>query len=156
MREPEVLPQGSGGAGSIWWASEEPPGRRPSRDRRRPLVAALLSCLVPGAGQLYLGYRRRGAVMLVVTILCLVVAAGLWSEPTAVSRMLVQPRSLLALLVADLGLLVFRVVAVVDAYLLARRDDFRAPAPTSGWRKGAAAGLVVILTLTAAPHAAAA
>ena len=156
MREPEVRPKGSGGAGSIWWDSEEPPGRRPSRDRRRPLVAALLSCLVPGAGQLYLGYRRRGAAMLVVTLLCVAVAAGLWSEPTAVSRMLVQPRSLLALLVADLGLLVFRVVAVVDAYLLARRDDVRAPAPTSGWRKGAAAGLVVILTLTAAPHAAAA
>ena len=149
MREPEVLPKGSGGAGSIWWASEEPPGRRPSRDRRRrPLVAALLSCLVPGAGQLYLGYRRRGAAMLVVTLLCVAVAAGLWNEPTAVSRMLVQPRSLLALLVADLGLLVFRVVAVVDAYLLARRDDLRAPAPTSGWRKGAAAVLVVILTLT--------
>jgi polyisoprenyl-teichoic acid--peptidoglycan teichoic acid transferase len=160
VREPDVLPKGSGGAGSVWWGSEEPPGRRVSRGRRgrrgRPLVAALLSCLVPGAGQLYLGYRRRGAAMLVVTILCLVAAAGLLSEPTAVSRMLVQPRALLALLVADLGLLVFRVVAVLDAYLLARRDGFRSPAPTGGWRMGAAAGLVAVLTLTAAPHAAAA
>jgi polyisoprenyl-teichoic acid--peptidoglycan teichoic acid transferase len=157
VREPDVLPPGSGGASSVWWGSQQPPGRPPSRDRRgRPLIAALLSCLLPGAGQLYLGYRRRGTVMLVVTVLCLAVAVGLWSEPTAVSRMLVQPRSLLALLVADLGLLVFRVVAVVDAYLLARRDDFRSRAPASGWRKGAAAGLVVILTLTAAPHAAAA
>lgn len=156
MREPDVLPHGSGGASSAWWDSREPPGRPPVRDRRgRPLIAALLSCLLPGAGQLYLGYRRRGAAMLVITVLCLAVAVGLWSEPTAISRMLVQPRALLALLVADVGLLVFRIVAVLDAYLLASRDDHRASA-TSGWRKGAAAGLVVLMTLTAAPHAAAA
>src|ERR671913_243877 len=120
------------------------PGRPTSRDRRgRPLVAALLSCLLPGAGQLYLGYRRRGTVMLVITVLCLAVAVGLWSEPTAVSRMLVQPRSLLALLVADAGLLVFRIVAVLDAYLLAKRDDDRTPAATrraTGWSRPCRAG----------------
>jgi hypothetical protein len=69
--------------------------------------------------------------------------------------MVVQPRALLALLVADAGLLVFRAVAVVDAYLLATRDGRRRPA-TGGWRRGAVVGLVVVLGLTAAPHAAAA
>jgi LCP family protein required for cell wall assembly len=153
VREPDVL-HGSGS--SAWWSSEEPPGRPPSRQRRgRPLIAALLSCLLPGAGQLYLGYRRRGTAMLVITVLCLAVAVGLWSDPTTVSRMVVQPQALLALLVADAGLLVFRVVAVVDAYLLASRED-RAPAAGVGWRTGAAAGMVALLTLTAAPHAAAA
>ncbi|MGH3100142.1 MAG: LCP family protein, partial [Thermoleophilia bacterium] len=148
-------PHGSGGASAAWWGSQEPPGRPPARDwRGRPLIAALLSCLLPGAGQLYLGYRRRGVAMLVITALCLAVAVGLWSEPAAVSRMLVQPRALLALLVADAGLLVFRIVAVLDAYLLASRDG-RAPAG-DGWRKGAAAGLVLLITLTAAPHTAAA
>src|SRR5919199_472805 len=89
VREPEVLPKGSGGASPAWWASPGPAGRPPTRERRRsPLLAALLSCLVPGTGQLYLGERRRGAVMLAVTVLCLAVAAGLWSDPTAVSRML--------------------------------------------------------------------
>jgi polyisoprenyl-teichoic acid--peptidoglycan teichoic acid transferase len=157
VREPDVLPTGSGGGSSAWWDLQEPTGRRPARDRgKRPLVAALLSCLVPGAGQLYLGYRRRGAVMLVFTVLCLAVAVGLWSEPTALSRMLLQPRALLALLVADAGLLVFRVVAVLDAYLLARRDDRRPAARAAGWRKGAAAGLVAVVTFTVAPHAAAA
>ena len=170
MREPGVLPDGSG-ASRDWWASDEPAVRRPPRVRqpppgwpppdaqarpKRPLVAALLSCLVPGAGQLYLGYRRRGTVMLVVTVLCLAMAIGLWSEPAAVSRMLVQPRALLALLVADIGLLVFRVVAVLDAYLLATRDRGRATPAAGGWRRGAAVGLVAIVTLTAAPHAAAA
>jgi polyisoprenyl-teichoic acid--peptidoglycan teichoic acid transferase len=156
VREPDVLPQGSGGAGSVWWGPQEPPGRPPTAERRTsPLVAALLSCLLPGAGQLYLGYRRRGAAMLAITALCLAVAVGLWSDPAAVSRMVVQPRALLALLVADVGLLLFRVVAVVDAYLLATRDGRRHPA-TGGWRRGAAVGLVVVLGLTAAPHAAAA
>jgi len=155
VREPEVLPSGSGGS-TAWWAPQEPAGRPTPRERRgRPLVAALLSCLVPGVGQLYLGHRRRGTAMLVVTVLCMAVAVGLWSEPTAVSRMLLQPRALLALLVADAGLLVFRVVAVVDAYLLGRRDGGPQPA-SAGWRRGAAAGLVVVLGLTAAPHAAAA
>jgi LCP family protein required for cell wall assembly len=92
--------------------------------------------------------------MLVITALCLAVAVGLWSEPAAVSRMLVQPRALLALLLADVGLLIFRIVAVLDAYLLASRDG-RAPT-RGGWRKGAAAGMVALITLTAAPHAAAA
>jgi LCP family protein required for cell wall assembly len=107
----------------------------------------------------YLGERRRGAAMLVVTALLLAVGVGLWSEPTAVSRMLVEPRALLALLVADVGLLVFRVVAVVDAYLLATRERIRSrtwAVETGGWRKGAAAGLVAILAVTVAPHAAAA
>jgi polyisoprenyl-teichoic acid--peptidoglycan teichoic acid transferase len=170
VREPDVLPEG-GGPSRDWWASDEPAVRRPARARqpppdwpptddqarpKRPLVAALLSCLVPGAGQLYLGHRRRGTVMLVVTVLCLAMAIGLWSEPTAVSRMLVQPRALLALLVADVGLLVFRVVAVLDAYLLATRDRRRATPAARGWRRGAVVGLVAIVTLTAAPHAAAA
>ncbi|HEV8423779.1 MAG TPA: LCP family protein [Actinomycetes bacterium] len=156
MREPDVLPKGSGAS---WdqWGSRDPAGRRPWRGRpRRPLVAALLSSLVPGTGQLYLGQRRRGTVMLVVTVLCLATAAGLWSEPAAVSRMLVQPRALLALLVADAGLLVFRLAAVLDAYLLAARSGRRAPGAMAGRRRGAAAGLVAIMALTAAPHAAAA
>jgi polyisoprenyl-teichoic acid--peptidoglycan teichoic acid transferase len=166
LREPEVLPTGRG-SHLDWWSSQEPTGRPRPRGRHRPLVAALLSCLVPGAGQLYLGRRQRGAAMLAVTVLCLAMAVGLWSDPAAVSRMLVQPSALLALLVVDAGLLVFRVVAVLDAYRLAVHDiDRRTPQPRPGsrvsrratgrWRRKAAAGLAVVLALTAAPHAAAA
>jgi LCP family protein required for cell wall assembly len=157
LRERDVLPTGSGSSWN-WWGSDEPVDqRRRPRAQGRPLIAALLSCLLPGAGQLYLGHRRRGAAMLTVTVLCLAIGVGLWSEPTAVSRMLVQPRALLALLVADAGLLVFRVVAVLDAYLLATRGGDRTSRPEPGrWHRGAAAGLAVVVALTAAPHAAAA
>jgi LCP family protein required for cell wall assembly len=96
----------------------------------------------------------RGRSRLAVTVGCLAMAVGVLSEPTAVSRMAVQPGALLALLVADVGLLVFRAVSVVDAYLLASRG--RAYAPSRQLRRSAAAGLAGILALTAAPHAAAA
>jgi LCP family protein required for cell wall assembly len=150
LREPDVLP----GGGSSWdpWGVQVPRGRL--RRARRPLFAALLSCLLPGAGQLYLGRRRRGWAMVAVTVGCLAMAVGLVSEPTALSRMVVQPGALLALLLADVGLLVFRAVAVVDAYLLASRG--RALATPRQLRRSAAAGLAGILALTAAPHTAAA
>jgi len=92
--------------------------------------------------------------MLAVTVACLAAAVGLWSDPGALSRMLVQPNALVALLVADVGLLVFRVVAVVDAYLLAARER---PPPVRGrWRRLGAAGMVGVIGLTAAPHLASA
>jgi polyisoprenyl-teichoic acid--peptidoglycan teichoic acid transferase len=150
LREADVLP----GDGTSWdpWGVHVPHGR--PRRARKPLLAALLSCLLPGAGQLYLGRRRRGWAMIAVTVGCLAMAVGVLSEPTALSRMVVQPGALLALLVADIGLLVFRAVAVVDAYLLASRG--RARASSRQLRRSAAAGLAGILALTAAPHAAAA
>jgi len=154
VREPDVLPAGSAASWN-WRGLKRLVARRPAGDRpRRPLTAALLSCLLPGAGQLWLGHRRRGAVMLAVTVLCLAVAVGFWSQPAAVSRLLVQPRALLGLLVADAGLLVFRVIAVLDAYRLATRDDRRGLAAAGGWRRGAAVGLTAIVLATAAPHAA--
>jgi polyisoprenyl-teichoic acid--peptidoglycan teichoic acid transferase len=153
VREPDVLP--SSGASWDWRGLRRLLARRPPRERpRRRLIAALLSCLVPGAGQLYLGRRRRGVAMLAVTALCLAVAVRLWSEPAAVSRMLLQPRALLAILVADIGLFVFRVVAVLDAYVLAARGGWRTRTAAPGRRPAAAIGLAAIVLLTAVPHAA--
>jgi LCP family protein required for cell wall assembly len=150
LREPDVLP----GGGTSWdpWGVQVPRGRLGRA--RRPLFAALLSFLLPGAGQLYLGRRWRGWAMLLVTAGCVTMAVGLLSDPTALSRMAVEPGALLALLLADVGLLVFRVVAVVDAYLLATRGRvLTAPGQV---RRFTAVGLAGILALTAAPHAAAA
>jgi LCP family protein required for cell wall assembly len=91
--------------------------------------------------------------MLMVTALCLAGALWLWTEPAAVARLLVQPRALLGLLIADVVLLVFRLLAVLDAYFSARRAG-RAPTAATGWRHAATAGLVAIVLLTAVPHAA--
>jgi len=90
--------------------------------------------LVPGAGQLYLGARRRGLFLLAVTaflLLGLLVLAGR-ADLGSVDRQLVA-----ALLALDLAVLALRLFAVLDV-----------------WR-GGAAGAAVLVALTAAPHVAA-
>ncbi|MDX6399285.1 MAG: hypothetical protein QOJ43_2693 [Gaiellaceae bacterium] len=97
------------------------------------VVASVLSMLLPGAGQLYIGARRRGLLLIgltAVALLALLLAAD-WA-PLAVDRTLVA-----AVLGADLVLLALRLFAVLDV-----------------WR-GGVAGLAVLACLTAAPHVAA-
>jgi len=111
---------------------------------RRPLTAGFLSMLLPGAGQLYLGLRRRGALLLglaaLAGVLLLAVAAA---RPDEVVGSL-DRRVLAWFLVADAALLALRIFAVVDA-----------------WQAGTArrttllAGLAALVALTAAPHVAA-
>ncbi|MGH2534979.1 MAG: hypothetical protein ACRDJW_22185 [Thermomicrobiales bacterium] len=111
---------------------------------RSPLLAAALSAVAPGAGQIYLGRRRRGVVMLVPTLLLACAALILWRlDPFQVLAWLVRPEVLVALLVADLVVLAFRVFAVLDAY---RGRRTRRVVQTIA--------LALLLLLTAAPHAA--
>jgi LCP family protein required for cell wall assembly len=110
---------------------------------RRPLTAGFLSMLLPGAGQLYLGSRRRGALLLGVA--ALTVAVLLWAAVGRQDELVgsLDRRVLVWFLLLDGAVLAFRLFAVVDA-----------------WREGAArrtviAGLAVLAALTAAPHVAA-
>ena len=99
----------------------------------RRLAAGFLSMLLPGAGQLFLGARRRGLVLLgltAVALLALLALAG-WA-PLTVDRTLVA-----AVLAADLALLALRLFAVLDV-----------------WR-GGIAGIAALAALTAVPHVAA-
>lgn len=130
-----------------------PPMPRPSN----PFLAALLSALVPGAGQWYAGARRRARPYLLITIGLVVPAAflylmifyvsGLGLAITLSRPFFEHPTLLGVLLVANALLLVFRAVAVVDAYLLARRSSTQS-------RSGGvmAVGLAALLFLTALPH----
>ncbi len=101
----------------------------------RRLVAGLLSAVLPGAGQLYVGARRRGLVLLAISgaLLLAVLALASAASLTQIDRRLVA-----ALLVADLALLAFRLFAVADV-----------------WRGGGAVGLALLAVLVAAPHVAA-
>jgi LCP family protein required for cell wall assembly len=124
--------------------------------RRGPFafVAGLLSTLVPGVGQVYAGWPRRGLVMIVLALAIALAAAVAWIQgPVWVLRLLVQPDVLLALLVANAFVFAFRAHCVLDAYKLAgRRQESRG-------RTGRAGGRIVavslLLALTAAPHVAA-
>ena len=109
------------------------------RRGRTPILAAFLSMLVPGLGQLVAGARRRGLLLLAATalVLLVVLAAVVWLPGlVAIDRRLVA-----GILAADVGLLAFRLFAVLDA-----GGAGRAPA--------ARTAVTVLLALTALPHVA--
>jgi LCP family protein required for cell wall assembly len=102
----------------------------------RRFAAGVLSMLVPGTGQLYLGAKRRGLVLLGLTAVFLVFLLVVVDRAQLGS---IDRRLVAAVLAVDVALLGLRLFAVVDA-------------SRGGW----AVGLAVLVVLTAAPHVAAA
>ncbi|HEX6139297.1 MAG TPA: LCP family protein [Candidatus Limnocylindria bacterium] len=87
------------------------------------MLAAVLSFLLPGLGHGFLGATRRG---LVLALPVLVLAGYVIGTVVVEGRfralgLLLQPGVLIALLVLNLALLGWRIGAIVDAFLLARR-----------------------------------
>ena len=107
----------------------------------RRFVAGFLSMVLPGAGQLYVGARRRGFVLLGVTGAVLLVALVLASWISADAFCGRRPAAGCDHARVDLALLAFRLFAVVDA----SRGSWRARAAARRARRA----------LTAAPHVAA-
>ncbi len=146
----------------------------------RRLLFALLSALVPGAGQIAAGARRRGLIMLAVVAALLICGVILALQGVdQVLSYLIRPRVLLALLGLNILLLAFRLFAVIDAYRVGEaysgdptsapplRDKFPASPPrdtlgTAPRREAPAASLLrvgvagaalsLLLVLTAGPH----
>ena len=94
------------------------------------VVASVLSMVLPGAGQLYAGARRRGLALLGLTAVSLLAPLALGLA----LRVEVDERLVALALAANAALLALRLFAVVDV-----------------WR-GGLAGIVVLAALTAAPH----
>ncbi len=86
---------------------------------RSPSVAAILSFFVPGLGQAYAGRLLRGFVFFLPTVVAVVVALAIGTRGWL--RGVVDPGFLNALFWANIALFVYRVWAIVDAYLVARR-----------------------------------
>lgn len=83
----------------------------------RRLLFALLSAVVPGAGQIAAGARRRGLIMLAVVAVLLICGVVLALQGVdQVLSYVVRPRVLRALLGFNVILLAFRLFAVIDAY----------------------------------------
>jgi LCP family protein required for cell wall assembly len=127
-------------------ADDQPAAPRRRGDRRR-LIVAVASALIPGLGQALNG-RIRPA--LAFTLPTLVVVALIWlfvqsDRPTMLVARLIAPSVLSALLVVNVIVLVWRAAAVVHAFMDRRYPRFPG-------RLGAV-GLVVVLAITALPHA---
>ena len=114
-------------------------------DRRR-LAAAGLSAVLPGLGQLFNGRRRLAAIFLIPSLILVAVGAFLFAtQPTIqLAAKAAAPTALAALLTLNLILLLFRLLAVGQAFL-----DTRRPGPTS--RLGVV-GIAILAVLVVAPH----
>ena len=128
------------------------PIQRSPADAAGPALIALASALLPGLGQLLVGRRRRGLLMIGVTVALLAVAGGFWfGNRLWVLTLSVRPAALLWLLVLNAAVLAFRAFAAVDAYVLARsraRRNRPTPALVGGALVLLLSGAIVVL-----PHA---
>jgi LCP family protein required for cell wall assembly len=118
----------------------------------RPFLSGLLSVVLPGAGQVYAGRRRRGFAIGVVAVGAAVLAAW-YAVPHAAALLdeLVSLDVLLGLLVVNGIVLLVRFWIVADAYAIAARERRRALRRTSPIVAGMS--LVTLAFLTVAPHA---
>ena len=111
-------------------------GTRPGRRTKAPGVAALLSLLAPGLGQAWLGAARRGLFLAAPVIVGLAALLGFVAggdRKTLVDAFL-RPGVILALLVAIIGLGIYHVIAIQDAYRLGLRREREASLRAAGRR----------------------
>jgi cell envelope-related function transcriptional attenuator common domain len=144
---------------SILPAMHEPEGARPRG--RSPFAAAFLSLIFPGLGQLYAGAPLRALVFAAGPILALALGAGmvLRLDRIALLGFLIDPTVIDAIFVINLGILIYRLVAIVDAYRVA---EYLNDSSTSGdGRAGRAriarnslsiAGLLAVVLVMAGSH----
>ena len=137
----------------------EPEGARPRA--RSPFAAAFLSLIFPGLGQLYAGAPARALAFAAGPILVLALGAGtiIRVDRIALLGFLIDPTVLDAVFVINLGILVYRLVAIIDAYRVAEflnaadaSGDGRAGRARIGRNPLSIAGLIAIVLVMAGSH----
>ena len=128
-----------------------PGGAGPSR-RPNALLAALLSAILPGAGQIYAGRKRRGWTLLGISAVAAVPAiwwlgVAYFGDGLLDAALSLTPGRLILLTVADFALLGWRGFAAVDAYLVAKPSRPRTPG-----RLAALGAMTLLLLATGYPH----
>ena len=107
----------------------------------------MLSALLPGSGQLYLGERRRGVWFLAGSLVILAVAlAVLLVDPRSLLKLAFDPEVLLALLFVNAGVFLFRAFAAIDAFRQQPEERVSQPWPIR-------AVVVMIGLVLLVPHA---
>ena len=127
-------------------------GRGPAGRGRgtSPTTAAALSLIFPGLGQLAAGSRRRAVLVAAPAVLLLAIAIGAFlGDPVGVATLLIRPEVLGAIIGVNVAFGVYHLVAISDAFSVARRAWAGA-----GRRAGrmSVAVLVGLLVLTIGIH----
>src|ERR687898_2209619 len=109
-----------------------------------PTLAALLSFIFPGLGQIYAGNIRRGLIwaipMLVFIAAVLFLILG---GSTAITSLLTAQKTL-AIIILDVAFFLYHIAAMIDAYDMARNER-----PLSYSRRSAGAAPIVLAGLIA-------
>ena len=92
-----------------------------------PTTAAALSLLFPGLGQLAAGSKRRAVLVAAPAVLLLAVAVGAFlGDPVGAATMLIRPSVLGAIIGVNIVFGLYHLVAISDAFNVARRARARA------------------------------
>ena len=131
---------------------------------RSAFAAAFLSLLFPGLGHLYAGAATRALGFAAAPFLSLALLGGivLRANRVELAGFVVQQPVLIALFVVNALVFVYRLIAVVDAWQVARfLNDADGPAPARGRNSGrmtlgsvSAAGLLGVVLVMAGGHVA--
>ena len=111
---------------------------------KSPALAALLSFIFPGLGQIYAGQIRKGVIW-AIPMLLVIVAAGwmLLGGQNRLVALVASSQNQIALLIFNIAFFLYHVAAMIDAYDVARIDR-----PLSYSRKAGApialAGLIAV------------
>jgi LCP family protein required for cell wall assembly len=138
-----------------------PPPKTPSPRSRSAFAAAFLSLLFPGLGHAYAGAITRGLAFAAVPFLSLALLAGIVLRADRIELLgfVIQQQVLVAIFVLNAVALVYRLIAVVDAWQVAR--FLNAVDASGGGRLGRArlplnplsvAGLLAVVLVLAGGH----
>ncbi len=139
------------------------PTRTPSPRSRSAFAAAFLSLIFPGLGHAYAGALTRGLAFAALPFLSLALLAGIVLRANRADLLgfVVQPEVLTAIFILNIVALLYRIVAAVDAWQVAR--FLNATDASGGGRLGRArlplnplsiAGLLAVLLVMAGGHVA--
>jgi hypothetical protein len=87
-----------------------------------PSVAAVLSFLFPGAGQVYAGYTARGVVWSIPMVAFVLSVLYTISGGLDPAELFADPLTMAVLLVLNLAFFFYHLASVFDAYGLAQRE----------------------------------
>jgi LCP family protein required for cell wall assembly len=118
----------------------------------QPAAAAVLSFVFPGLGQAVAGKPRRGALIALPTVVLMAVAVVLVvAARRQIADTLLSENALTAILLVNVAVLLYRLWAIVDAYIVALPRDKvqskRLPSVLSARAARVALAVVVIATV---------
>jgi len=91
----------------------------PTSRSAHPILAAVASAILPGAGQLIAGDRRRAVRLLIIDAVLLGIIVIFFRDKVAILTAFVKPTTLASMMLANILLLAYRIWAADDAYRIA-------------------------------------